>query len=94
MDHKKKNKHVEIVEHHLNNDANFDAKSYVGRTALILASIKHYTKIVEFLTDKNADINIVYQDLTPLDWALKYGHAEIIALLQEKLMPIKFKLKK
>jgi hypothetical protein len=64
--------------------ADVNAQSNVEGTALMCASWKGHTEIVELLIEAGADVNI--QDKggwTALEYASNGGHTEIVKLLKE-----------
>lgn len=69
------------------NQCKFDVNraNYDGRTALHIAAATGNKEIVEFLLNKNADVNAVdHFGFTPIQDAMRKDHSAIVKLLQEK----------
>ena len=69
----------------IENGADWEAKSSIGRTPLHLSSLKGHAEIVELLLNNGAELNCKDSDLyTPLHYASEMGNVEWTKILIEK----------
>ncbi|MDA3895108.1 MAG: ankyrin repeat domain-containing protein [Desulfobacteraceae bacterium] len=73
---------IKMVEEALRNGADINSKNDSRSTALMLASLKGYTQIVQFLVQKGADVNIKTSAFA-LQSAAMFGHLDIVKYLVE-----------
>ncbi len=89
-----RNGDVENIKSILNNieSINIDEQDYVGRTALMVASYKGYSEIVELLIGAGANVNIFmsYVGETALMYAAQKGHSEIAKILIDAHADVNF----
>ena len=80
--------HRGIVSLFLQEGADIDARDKFGETVLLLACKERDEKMVSFLLDKGADINIIHgQDgdkCTGLSWAFAWGIPLLVELLLKR----------
>lgn len=75
----------EVCQFLIENGANLEAKSSIGRTPLHLCSIKGHADIVKLLVNNGADINCQDSDMyTPLHYASELGNKDCVQVLVEK----------
>jgi hypothetical protein len=68
----------------LNNGADPNSNDGIGGPKhLFMAARFHQTEIAKVLLDKGADVNCLYNGMTPLDIANKMGYDDLVALLTE-----------
>ena len=76
---------VEIVQLHLANGVNVNAKDEYGQTALIYAAKNGHKNVAELLLKNGADVNVQEEfGLTPLMCAAYNGKISVAKLLIEK----------
>jgi protein-serine/threonine kinase len=69
----------------IENGANLEARSSIGRTPLHLASLRGHTDVARVLIENGADINCQDEEsYTPLHYASEMGNSEVAAVLVEK----------
>lgn len=74
---------IEAVERMIGGDISIDMGDYDGRTALHLAAADGQVKMVQFLLDNGADVNVSDRwGATPLQDALRHHQDEIVRVLE------------
>jgi len=72
------------VEELLKKNADVDARTQEGSTAIMLAAQQGHKEIVKILIDKGADVNAEDKhQMTALTLAIQEGHTEIVDLLKK-----------
>ena len=85
-----KDGHLWVVRKLLNAGANINAKCVSGCTPLISACESGQVKIVQYLLDIGANLNSKNNfNKTGLDYAIKYGHTEVVTTIKTYVSPRK-----
>lgn len=83
-----KKQHVTLANYLLEKNANVNIMDHRRRTPLhvvIAGARKGFERLLMPVLEKTQDVNIVNKDgITPLEWALRIGRLDIIAMLKEK----------